>query len=760
MNWEKIQSERKWLIVYLLLTTIYLIWRIFFTLPLDYGFWAIVFGIILLVAECSGVFDFLVHFIGMTRLVVPVKPELEESASYPEVDVFIATYNEPWEIIYKTVIGCKNMSYPDKNKVHIYVLDDGRRQEIQKLCQQVSVGYITRETNEHAKAGNINHALTQTKSPYVVTFDADMIPMHHFLMETLPYFIDNQLVREIEQQKGIKEKKMTPKIGFIQVPQAFYNPDIFQYQLFSEDIIPNEQDYFHREVQLSKNASNSVIYSGSNTIISREALEEIDGFVTGIITEDIATGIKIQEKGYRCYAINQVLASGLAPYDLEAIIKQRNRWARGCVQTFRRVNPLFSKKLTLMQRVNYFDAMLYWYAPFKRFIYMLAPILFTVFGLRVVDASLLEVLIFWLPCYIFNTVMFKKFSGNGRTMKWTNIYDTILMPTLMPAVLFETLGLKMKTFEVTSKKRNINQQNKYRLKLAIPHSVLFFLTIMGLSRAVIEIIQGNGDGYFINLFWLLLNGYTLMMALFFILERPVYRSSERFNIKTNLSFVVNDEKYKEETFDVSETGLSFVSDYPHYFQPNHTYSLTIGRDTYEATIEAEFLRVDSLGENQHKYVFKYQKMDQKNYEQLILILFDRMPNFPTKIMSQSIFRDIWVNLNKRWQRQRTYRRQYPRVKVNQSVRVRTKSGEQVCHLKEFNYDYLVLNSSEKLDELSLIVGSDGLEIKYQLVRPLKRKKYYLYQIVKPMTSSQLEIVKREVETWITVDKAYSKKQFQ
>ena len=117
----------------------------------------------------------------------------------------------------------------------------------------------------------------------------------------------------------------------------------------------------------------------------------------------------------------------------------------------------------------------------------------------------------------------------------------------MPAVLFETLGLKMKTFEVTSKKRNINQQNKYRLKLAIPHSVLFFLTIMGLSRAVIEIIQGNGDGYFINLFWLLLNGYTLMMALFFILERPVYRSSERFNIKTNLSFVVNDEKYKEET---------------------------------------------------------------------------------------------------------------------------------------------------------------------------------------------------------------------
>lgn len=732
-----------------MLTTIYLIWRIFFTLSFDYEIGAIVFGIVLLVAECSGIFDFLVHFIRMTHLVVPIKPELEQEVVYPEVDVFIATYNEPWEIIYKTIIGCKNMDYPDPNKVHIYVLDDGRRKEIQKLCQKVSVNYITRETNEHAKAGNINHALTKTKSPYIVTFDADMIPMRNFLMETLPYFIDNQLVRESEQRKGIKEKKMTQNIGFIQVPQAFYNADIFQYQLFSEDVIPNEQDYFHREVQLSKNTSNSVIYSGSNTVISREALEEIGGFVTGGITEDIATGIRIQEKGYRCYAINQVLASGLAPYDLEAIIKQRNRWARGCIQTFRRVNPLFLKKLTFMQRINYFDAMLYWYAPFKRFIYMLAPILFTVFGLRVVDASFLEVIIIWLPCYIFNTVMFKKFSGNGRTMKWTSIYDTILMPTLMPAVLFETLGLKMKTFEVTSKRRNTNQQNKYRLKLAISHIILFFLTIMGLSCSIIEIIKGNGDGYLINLFWLLINGYTLMMALFFILERPVYRSSERFNIKTDLSFVANNEKYKEETFDISETGLSFLSDYPHYFQPNQTYSLTIRRDTYEVTIEAEFLRVDSVGQNQYKYAFKYQTIDQKNYEQLILILFDRVPDFPTKIMSQSIFRDIWINLNKRWQRQRKYRRQYPRIKVNQSVRVKTSRGEETCYLKEFNYDYLVMNRRDEVDELVLVIGNTRVEINYKFVRSLKSKKDYLYKTVKPLTPSELEFVKQEVKRWIS-----------
>ena len=133
-----------------------------------------------------------------------------------------------------------------------------------------------------------------------------MIPMHNFLTETIPYFIDNSMVRVNEELNGVDEEDMTKPIGFIQIPQAFYNADIFQHRLFSENVIPNEQDYFHRDVQVSRNASNSVIYSGSNTVISRKALEDVGGFVTGIITEDIATGIKVQINGYQCFAINKI----------------------------------------------------------------------------------------------------------------------------------------------------------------------------------------------------------------------------------------------------------------------------------------------------------------------------------------------------------------------------------------------------------------------------------------------------------------------
>ncbi len=123
------------------------------------------------------------------------------------------------------------MEYPDKSKVHIYLLDDGNRQEVQELAQRMGVGYITREEHLHAKAGNLNNALQHTHSPLVATFDADMIPLSDFLLKTVPYFLLPEY-EYINNQWQRREKKKSIKIGFIQSPQCFYNPDLFQYNLF------------------------------------------------------------------------------------------------------------------------------------------------------------------------------------------------------------------------------------------------------------------------------------------------------------------------------------------------------------------------------------------------------------------------------------------------------------------------------------------------------------------------------------------------
>ena len=353
--------NRAWLFFNIAWTLVYLWWRTFYTVPTEYGWVSTFAGVSLLVVEILGMLEAFVHYFNMHKIEnyeVPIVPEEE----YPEVDVFIATYNEPADLLYKTVNGCVHMDYPDKKKVHIYLCDDGKRQEIRELAEQMGVGYIDREDHKGAKAGNLNHAMSVTHAPLIATFDADMIPKRDFLMVTVAYFVDQEIKnRDLDDKDKIK-------LGFIQTPQSFYNPDLFQFNLFAENKIPNEQDYFYKDVQISRNKSNCVIYGGSNTLISREALNDVGGFYTNSITEDFATGILIQAKGYHCYAINQVLASGLSPTDLKSLINQRVRWARGCIQTGRKMHLILNPKLKFTQKINYMASVWYWYASWKRLI--------------------------------------------------------------------------------------------------------------------------------------------------------------------------------------------------------------------------------------------------------------------------------------------------------------------------------------------------------------------------------------------------------
>ena len=172
------------------------------------------------------------------------------------------------------------------------------------------------------------------------------------------------------------------------------------------------------------------------------------------------------------------------------------------------------------------------------------------------------------------------------------------------------------------------------------------------------------------------------MCLFFILERPVYRANERFKIEAPISFVLNEVEHQATTYDISETGIAFMSEYPYYFKPDEIYSLEVKREGYCSKIEAKFLRVDTQDNGTFKYAFNYTDKSQEDYEQLVLILFDRIPEFPTQIISQSVFRDLSRNTFRRFRNTCQYSRQYPRIKVNQRVRIQTDSGIQSCYLQD------------------------------------------------------------------------------
>ena len=418
-----------------ILMTIYLLWRVFFTLPFQEGILQVIFGILLIVAETITVFTtFELYY----RKIKSDNYQLDlpgiQNEDYPDIDIFIATHNESCELLYKTANACTYMDYPNTNKVHIYFCDDGNRKEVHELAKSLNIGYLGLADNKEAKSGNLNNALEHTHSPLVATFDADMIPQHTFLMKTVPYFLLPKYIKEddVWRKRTNEELEDTKsmKIGLIQTPQSFYNPDLFQFNLFAENTIPNEQDFFSKEVNIMRNSSNAIAYTGSNTIISRQALMDIGGFPLKTITEDFETSVRIQKEGYITYATNEVQAAGLSTTTISSMYKQRTRWARGVIQSIQNTKAIFTPKLPLAARLTYLSAYLYWWSFFNRIIFILAPIMFALFDFQVVNTDFKSLLIFWLPAYFFYSISMRYLSSNIRNQRWSQVIDTILAPYL------------------------------------------------------------------------------------------------------------------------------------------------------------------------------------------------------------------------------------------------------------------------------------------------------------------------------------------
>ncbi|PZT56283.1 glycosyl transferase [Paenibacillus silvae] len=688
------------------MSCIYVIWRTFFTIPFGHGPLAVTAGLALLIVELIGMFELAVHFYNMTRLEYPELPVVDE-ALYPDVDVFIATYNEPASLLFKTINGCLNMDYPDRSKVHIYLCDDSNRPEMRELAAHMGIRYLTRTEHIHAKAGNLNNAMKHTSSPLIATFDADMIPKHDFLTSCVPYFLTGE------------------KIGFVQTPQSFYNPDQFQYNLYSEARIPNEQDYFYRDVQVGRNKSNSVIYGGTNTVLSRQALEDVGGFYTGSITEDFATGIEMQSKGYRCYATNKVLASGLAPGDLKSLIKQRQRWARGCIQTGRKLNILFKRGLTFAQRLNYISSITYWYAGLKRLLYIMSPILFAVFGVLVVKCTILEILVFWLPMYLLTNTCLRMLSGNIRTTKWTNVYETILFPSLLPAVILETLGITMNKFAVT-RKDGAHNDRSYQIKQIIPHLILAVLSVIGIVNCIHWTFSQGTIGFLVVLYWLLINFYNIMMSIFFLSGRKVFRNYERVLAAVECTLTTEGETLSSVTHDISEGGISILLDTPRYIPSDAEFGVQLVSSPYSSVFKAKVTHVTTFG-TKWKYAFKVHEINEAEQRQLLHIVYDREPTLPQKLDKDiSTFEDIRLNFVRRGQIGMMSNRKLARISLNHELET---SEYGTVTLLDFNYDFILLQMShpELAYEVRLPLA-ENLILDCEWVKSMRSKHGILYRV--------------------------------
>ena len=671
-------------------SSIYLIWRLFFTLPVSAGGIQLFLGILLFGAEAVTILGtFELYWSKMRISAREITPMDIPGELYPHVDVLIATHNESVELLYKTVNACTFMEYPDKKKVHIYICDDGNRPEVEKLAKSFGVGYIGCPENQHAKSGNYNNALSKTDSPLIATFDADMIPQRKFLLKTVPYFFAQEWVEEDGKYRARteEERRSLKKIGLVQTPQSFYNQDLFQFNLFMENNIPNEQDYFSKEINVNRNATNSVAYTGSNTILLREAMEEIGGFPYHTITEDFETSIRLQKAGYITYATKEVLAAGLATTTVSSMMKQRIRWAQGVIQSIQNTNAVFTGKLPLSGRMVYLNAYLYWWSFLARIIFIVAPILFALFQIQLVECDFLELMIFWFPSYLLYAAASRYASTNIRNLRWSQIIDTILAPYLIIPVFLESVGIHQRKFKVTSKKKEGDNTTNFRFM--IPHLTLAVLTVI----AILKFLYGKyGMALVLSsviIFWLFYNLRALIFAIFFMMGRKSYRKFERVRAEEKVIVTVHEMKYEGRTVDVSEEGIAFRLKRSFYIPDDEEFEILVESPYYRAKLSAQLVYMKELDSSYH-YAAMVKPDSETDLRQYLRIIHDRIHTHPKELdMWMTTYDDIIRNIRKRVEKTVVLKRKALRIPIAREISFSQDAGGYVV---DFNYHYLAVRN--------------------------------------------------------------------
>ena len=371
------------------------------------------------------------------------------------VDVFIPVYGEDVNEIEKTAIAAKSLYGKHKT----YILDDGKSDEVQTMAKRIGVEYIRRPTNDHAKAGNINYALSQTKGTYFVIFDADFVADPHFLTETIPFFEDDRM-------------------AFVQTPQFYDNQ-----KNFISTGAGYMQHVFYALVQVGKNKFNAAFCVGTNVIFSRKAIEAVGGMYQESKSEDIWTSLKLHELGYHSVYINKVLAIGKTPETIKAYSKQQLRWATGSFEIFLYKNPLFNKKLTFDQRIQYLATTAFYFNGFAIAALLLLPILQIFFNLTPIalDISFIEWLLLYSGFY-FTQLLLSMLTMGGLKYQ-TLMLSAVSFPIYIKA-FFNALRRRDEAWQATNRVGAYDSAFNYIRTQTYVFIFLLITTIVGIWKSV------------------------------------------------------------------------------------------------------------------------------------------------------------------------------------------------------------------------------------------------------------------------------------
>lgn len=333
----------------------YLLWRITYTLPAS-G-WNRSVALVLVTFEALPLAGLVVKAITLWSIDSAAPSPVTEVPAGTRVVVLIPTYNEPAAVIAPTIAAACALQPAHET----WVLDDGSRPWVADMCTAYGARYVARMLHDHAKAGNMNHALDLMEAEefeggdgvdVIAVLDCDHVPLPTFLTATLGWFDDDD-------------------VAVVQGPQTYYNAGAFD-----DDGYTGEQGLFFNVLMPSRHHSGSgPFWCGSTSLLRVSALREVGGIATETLTEDMHTSLKLIRAGWRTVYHHQTLAVGLAPSTPDQYLMQRRRWGMGAMQILVQEGLWTAKRwMTWRTWYEYVSATLWWLEGVLTLVAFVVPI--------------------------------------------------------------------------------------------------------------------------------------------------------------------------------------------------------------------------------------------------------------------------------------------------------------------------------------------------------------------------------------------------
>ncbi len=603
------------------LTLRYVLWRtvetLVYTGPLDFlGMIALYF---------AEMYAITIHGLGIFTNIWPLEHKImplpEDASLYPSVDVLIPTYNEPIDMVKTTAIAAMNIDYPG-GKLNVFILDDGasvakrndpgtsqaaweRYYAFKRLAGELGCGYIVREKNLRAKAGNLNHALGHTHSDLILVLDCDHVPARDILKNTAGWFVKDE------------------KVAFVQTPHFFINPNPIEKNMAIFKDAPSENDMFYRAIHPGLDMWNSSYFCGSAALLRRKYLEELGGICGETITEDCETALSLHARGYKSVYIPRPMVCGLSPETFDDLIVQKSRWAQGMAQIFVLTNPLFVKGLKFYQRLCYFNSCFYWFFGITRVIFYVAPAAFLLLNLKVYFTSVPQVLAYAIPHVVGSVILTGFLYGRFRWPFFSEFFEGIQSLFLIPVVFSVFFNPRKPSFKVTPKGKSLESDSLSGFVL--PFLLLTTVLIAAIPAAVIKWFQYPvyRDITMITFVWCVLNLLLALASFGAFFERKQVRRHHRMWAKSKARVFLPRLKRTVEAKieDISLSGVGIAFELSH--APAHLEHVTLEtRNSYgkKFRIEARVKRQLKKGD---KYVCgcEFLKSDGIRYAETVEFVF-------------------------------------------------------------------------------------------------------------------------------------------